>query len=156
MNANNVRTWQRQTGVAESFRLHTAAWSRRPAGQASGGADRADLTKRCCHVFRQGFITSHKTDELRESKRQNICGGQIWLCLKSNFCIRLGAEVEARLWGGDRRGRLEGSSRSRRDEVTWRTRQQEEEEIKKQFTLNDVLSVQASLCLRSATGGAEN
>lgn len=95
MNANSVCTWQRQTGIAESFRLRTAPWSRRPAGQLGGGADGADLTKRCSHVLRQGFTTSHKTDELRESKRQNICDGQIWLFLKSNFCIWFSARSQS-------------------------------------------------------------
>lgn len=105
MNANNVRTWQQQTGIAESRRLHTAPRSRQPAGQASGGQFGVDLTKRCCHVFRQGSIRSHKTDEVRECKRQNICGGQTWLFLKSDFCVRLGAQSESGGGGETKRGR---------------------------------------------------
>lgn len=104
MNANNVPFRGRQGELS-----HAGGALRRGAGSQLArhreGAVGSDLTERCCHVFRQGFIRSHETEELREWKRQNICGGQIWLLLKSNFSIRLGAQLESGGGGETKLGR---------------------------------------------------
>lgn len=55
-------------------------------------------------------------------------------------------------WRKEIRGRLEECSRAPTGGVMWRTKQREGNWL---VTFNDVFSVEASLCLRSATGGKE-
>lgn len=62
-------------------------------------------------------------------------------------------EVTDRKKGGKDKGdRLQESSRSQSDGVMWRTKQQSGNRL---VTFNDVLSVEASFCLCSATGGKD-